>query len=328
MLKPSGHADNQLWRRVDLRVIFRSDDLDARRRQPERRRRQRPATLTNHPEGAAEQERRRAGERVVDRHVLDPDRFGLIAGGEQVVGWNLDRFVVIGEEVTSVELVLPRGVVDFAHQLVVDPLARCSRERQPAVGPVRQRNVPEKVLRHRTDAICGDLIVDERLTGHRVDQTRRNGRKIASALRLGRHELHDTFGCAVDARALEGSEIEELVPEDRAAHAAARLIALQRVLRRREELSRVQGAVPDECKRSAVNVVRARLDDDVDDAAAGIAVLSGEVARLKVEFLHRVGVGKREARIQIRVVVTGGIELKLHLPLSRTVHPGCFFARI
>ena len=66
-----------------------------------------------------------------------------------------------------------------------------------------------------------------------------------------------------------------------------------------------------------MDVVGTRLDDHVHDAASGIAILGGEVARLKVEFLYRIRIRKRQARVEIRVVVTRGVELELHLALAR-----------
>src|SRR5205085_12271040 len=96
------------------------------------------------------------------------------AGRKHVVRRNHDRLVVVGEEVASVELMLPGGVVHLAHQLVIDPAFGGPRKRQTPGVTVGQRNVLQKVLRNRTQAIGGNLIVGERQPGDRVDQLRRN----------------------------------------------------------------------------------------------------------------------------------------------------------
>ena len=71
-----------------------------------------------------------------------------------------------------------------------------------------------------------------------------------------------------------------------------------------------------------------RLDDDIDDATSGIAILGGEVTRLKAEFLHGIRIRKWQARVQIRVVMAGGIELEIHLALRRAVHARRLFAGV
>ena len=146
---------------------------------------------------------------------------------------------------------LPDVVVDLAHQLVVVLDERSCRKRQPPVRPVGQRNVLQEVLCDRADPVSRNLVIDERLPADRVDQLRRSRRKVASTLRFGWNELNKSFRRAVDARPLVGSEVEELALDNRAAHAATRLIPLQRVFLGCEELARVQSA-PSRMKWNAV----------------------------------------------------------------------------
>ena len=59
-------------------------------------------------------------------------------------------------------------------------------------------------------------------------------------------------------RTLECSEEKQLVLYDRPADRAAELVALQRVLNRSEELTRIHGSVADEVEPGAVKLVSAR----------------------------------------------------------------------
>ena len=150
-----------------------------------------------------------------------------------------DRLVVVGEEVTPGQLMLPYVVVDLGHQLVVVLDEGSRRKRQPPVRPVGQRNVLQEVLCDRADPVSRNLVIGERLPADRVDQLRRSRRKVASTLRFGWNELNKSFRRAVDARPLVGSEVEELALDNRAAQTATGLIPLQRVFLGCEELARV-----------------------------------------------------------------------------------------
>jgi hypothetical protein len=118
---------------------------------------------------------------------------------------------------------------------------------------------------------------------------------------------------ALHARALVRSEIEQLVLADRSAHAPAELVALEGVLRDRKELPRVEVAVADELEHGAVDIVCAGARHDVDHAAAGVAVLRGEVAREKTELLNGIRIGKWLAGVQISVVVIAAVHLEIYL---------------
>src|SRR5207244_4700519 len=96
-----------------------------------------------------------------------------------------------------------------------------------------------------------------------------------------RSEGNDSGGGVAQPCALVGPKVEELVFFDRSAHAAAELIAFERVLHGGEELTGVQISIAKKVKQTAVDLVRARARDNVDDAAAGIAVFRGEVTRLE-----------------------------------------------
>src|SRR5215831_6842954 len=89
--------------------------------------------------------------------------------------------------------------------------------------------------------------------------------------------------------------------------AAAELIAFERILHGSEELAGVQISVAEKVKQAAMDFVGAGPRDDVDDAAARIAVLRGEVARLQTELLHGVGIRKGQTDVDVGVVVAGAV---------------------
>ena len=76
---------------------------------------------------------------------------------------------------------------------------------------------------------------------------------------------------------------KEFIPDDRAAHGSAELIALQRALCRRKIVSSVEQIVPDELKQIAVKFIRARFRNC--SHCSTNPMLSGHTARLDVELL-------------------------------------------
>jgi hypothetical protein len=224
--------------------------------------------------------------------------------------------------------VLAHHVVDLAHELIFGFLERQSGERQLVTGTVGQRNAIEKVARHRIQTAGRDLVIGDRLARHGIDELGSDAREVASPLRRGWDEPDDAGGRAANARALIAAEIEQLVLDDRAAHGSAELVALQRILHGSEELPGIHCAVAQEIEHRSVDLVGTGTGDDVDHAAAGIAELRREIARLQIEFLHRIRVRERQARVQVGVVMAGAVELEIHLRHSRAVDTGGFLPRI
>ncbi len=123
-------------------------------------------------------------------------------------------------------------------------------------------------------------------------------------------------------------EEEQPVFQYRAANAAAELIALQRILRRCEEVSRIETAVSQKLERTAMQRIRSRARDNIDDPAAGIPVLGAEITGLQIEFLNRIGIGERDVDVQIGIVVADTVQLIVHLSHAGPVHAGRLLVRI
>ena len=111
----------------------------------------------------------------------------------------------------------------------------------------------------------------------------------------------------LDIRALIPAEEENPVLGDRAADGAAELVAPQRVLRQREGVLGIEAAVADELEEAAVDIVGARLGDDVDDGGGVVAVARGERARLDLEFLEGIRERHRQIEVGAGVVVVGAV---------------------
>src|SRR5437868_2233299 len=62
-----------------------------------------------------------------------------------------------------------------------------------------------------------------------------------------------------------------------------------------------------------MNAVGTGAGNDVNDAAARIAILRGEIAGEEAELLDGIGIGERQAGIQIGIVVIGAIHLEIDL---------------
>ena len=120
---------------------------------------------------------------------------------------------------------------------------------QLAAGPIRKRDIVQKVLGNGADSASRNLVVRKRLLANRVDQCFGDCGKISRAFGGGWNECH-VAGCGCTyARALVGSEEEQFVFQDRSAGADAELISLEGILRGREKVPRVQIPVAQEFKR-------------------------------------------------------------------------------
>src|SRR5262249_10861300 len=173
----------------------------------------------------------------------------------------------------------------------------------------------EKVLRYRIDAVRRNDIARHGRFGHGIDQLcpRQEVGEVAGSFGRRRHEGNNSRGCVSEARALVRPEVEQLVFLDRSANAAPELIALERILHGSEELAGVQLSIAEKVKQAAMDLVGAGSRDDVDDAAARIAVLRGEVAGLETELLHRVGIRKGQTDVDVSVVVARALSLAMYL---------------
>ena len=105
------------------------------------------------------------------------------------------------------------------------------------------------------------------------------------------------------SRALKSAEEEQLVFDDLAAGGPAVLVSLQRVVRRREEIARVQIAVADVFEQIAMECIRSGLGDHVDGRARMRAEARRHRAGLDAEFLQRVR--ERERHVDVRHRVGG-----------------------
>ena len=94
-----------------------------------------------------------------------------------------------------------------------------------------------------------------------------------------------------------------------------------------KEVSGVQRPIANEFEGVKVDSIGAGFGDDVDDCATQ-PVLGGEVFVLNVELLNRVRVGKRQVRIQVRIVMTGAVHLVIDGPGPRPVDVAVLLTRV
>ena len=71
-----------------------------------------------------------------------------------------------------------------------------------------------------------------------------------------------------------------------------------------------------------MDVVGARLGDDIDDAPGRVAVGGAHIVGIDVEFLHRVGVGEGQVGIDVTIVEVHAIHQVRDTVGSATVHLG------
>ena len=137
--------------------------------------------------------------------------------------------------------------------------------------------------------------------------------EVAGSLRVGRHGRLTRSGLGPVPEPLIRAEPEQLVLDDGAAGAGARLVLLLLRLSRPGELQEVtagiQRRIAVKLPRRSVEGVRTGFRDDADLAAGGVSVLGREVVRLDPNLLNRVGRRRIEAR---RLV-----EMREHRPVQR-----------
>ena len=101
---------------------------------------------------------------------------------------------------------------------------------------------------------------------------------------------------------------KKLVPDDRPANDAAKLVALQAVSLARKRIARIEDSVAHKFKQVAVEAVGARLRHAVDSARGMLSILGRHGAGFYFELLQ--GIRKRQWKVRIaeRVVMTTAIQ--------------------
>ena len=122
---------------------------------------------------------------------------------------------------------------------------------------------------------------------------------------------------------LIGDKKESAIADNRAAEGAAELVALELVFCCRVPRSGVEDRVAQEFKSIAVEVVAARLCDDVHDTPGILTVLRAVVACLHTEFLERIRHGEGLVYVGVLIDVITTVELVANLVLARTVGDDC-----
>ena len=193
------------------------------------------------------------------------------------------------------------GLVEPAHVLVVVVLA--FRRRHVIVVPrrdarnVRQRHQRQQLRRRRTDPALGNLVARERQAGPGIDQRFREKAEVARALPRVRDDGL-AREAAIFAVPFVRPEHECPVANDRCAQGSAELVELQRRrLGGREIILGLEFVAPCELPAGAAQAVRPGFRDDVHHRSGVAPELGREVARLDLEFLHRVHVGPRLQRV-------------------------------
>ena len=208
-------------------------------------------------------------------HVEDVDlRRTLGAVRRVAVGGDVERLVLVLREVEVVrgrQRVLGRHVpIDLAEQrVVVDGVLH----RLPFVLPAgRAEEIQQR------EALTVGAAVDQRFVGadrRRADRARRADR------------LRQVGALQVLADTLEGEEVERLVLRQRTADRAAELFAMEigeRLAVRRLRREPFEALMMEQRAR---HLVRARLGDDVDDAAGGAAEFGAGAGGDHLKFLDR-----------------------------------------
>jgi hypothetical protein len=106
--------------------------------------------------------------------------------------------------------------------------------------------------------------------------------------------------------------VVEMGNDNRAAYGTAELVAFERIHRLfavdvAEVVGGVELTIADEPKGAAVERVGAALGDDVDHAAAVLAVLGVVVAGLYAELLKGIGHGERSVDIGVLINVIAAV---------------------
>ena len=163
----------------------------------------------------------------------------------------------------------------------------------------------------RVEAIGRDFVAHERCGQRSVrplTSGRGEGRKITGEHRLRRHKA----GCGGRIRAFDGTLVagkkEQLILDDRAANHAAKLISLQRITARCEEIPRVEEVVPHELEYIPVDGVGSTLGDGIYRGRGVLSVARRKSAGFHFELLQRVRERNRQVQVVKGVVVGAAVE--------------------
>src|SRR5262249_21167943 len=110
-------------------------------------------------------------------------------------------------------------------------------------------------------------------------------------------------------RALVSPEEKQAILLDRPAQAAAKLVALQEIVRPREEIAGVQVAVAQKLEGASVQLVRAGLGHHVDDPARSTAILGAVTIGLNAEFFDGVRVRKWIVHVGVVVLIAAAVQV-------------------
>jgi hypothetical protein len=195
---------------------------------------------------------------------------------------------------------------------------------------VRQRIealVGEQRLRERAEPAHGNLVVRKRPAGERVahdDPAGEQAAQIALAPRQRDHRGERVGRRHLLPRALIVAEEEHLVADDGAAERAAedvpRKLRLAAARAAGGPRRRRQVVVPPVIERVAAELVRARLQDDVHQAAGHVSELGRVVVRLDADLLHRVRARLIRDQVVDRVVHVDAVEAEVVRLLALAVH--------
>ncbi len=269
-------------------------------------------------ERRAQHRRALDGEADVHAAVLVPGR--RLGRERRVV---VDLGALVAGEAREEAVVGVDHLVDLEHVLVVAVGARVVRHEQVVglAGRVRERHPLQQRQRHRIDPAGGDDVARERIAdvlavlearrqrivdGDGAAVGRPRLREVAGALERARHrvDLRERHFAAdllpvVHEEGLVGAVVE---PGDlhRSVDGEPRLVPVEAGLLDAAAVGvegvRVQLLVAVVLVERAVELVGAALQHDVDDAAAGAAVLRVVDARLHLELGGRVG-RRHEAQV-------------------------------
>ena len=160
--------------------------------------------------------------------------------------------------------------IDFRYRLVLILIGSPAERNFPAcIGSGRVQTFQDLESRPRKER-CIDAIVHEwRSQGDGAAALALRGcigRPVAGEhLRRWNIRRRALRVCSLERR-LDASEEEQLVPDDRTADHAAKLIAFQRILFGSKRVARVEHPVAHELEETAVKLVRAGLRDGIDGA--------------------------------------------------------------
>ena len=263
---------------------------------------------------------RTEGVRVVEGDALGPD--AAVAGDAAVAarqGRRQDAMALLEAVAQEEPVRSAQGVVDLRVELVVLPLeARVDdvvvddlSVHAMAVRVRRRDELLQDVPGGGIPTLVGDDVPGEGAARQRVVDHLADGGEVAVAHRRRGHG-GDAILSLCDPRALVVREEEGPVLPEGAAQGSSELMLAERgpgdpgpVV---EEVVGVERVVTQETERAAVELVGARPDLQVDDAAQRLSELGGVGARLQLELVEGVDAREHHHRLEPALVVVDAVE--------------------